>query len=180
MVRFDSVRLAIVSRVGYQVATQVAPGEPFAPVGDRFFDKATPMPETGQETPMSVQAPSSTLSSAVESSTRRRWSEHNAPAAGFSTSIAQSSGRTGPRSCPLPNYQTLCVFPPESNTIPFHLLDNSRQRISIHRHSGTELFGFRSRRHAQVLSQDRFLAATRRGSRAVYRCDKYTRECASM
>lgn len=31
----------------------------------------------------------------VESSTRRRWPEHNAPAAGFSTSIAQSSGRTG-------------------------------------------------------------------------------------
>ena len=71
-------------------------------------------------------------------------------------------------------------FPPNRPSIRFHLLDNSRQRISIHRHSGTELFGFRSRRHAQVLSQDRFLAATRRGSRAVYRCDKYTRECASM
>lgn len=30
-------------------------------------------------------------------STRRWWSEHNAPAGGFSTSIAQSSGRTGRR-----------------------------------------------------------------------------------
>lgn len=30
-------------------------------------------------------------------STRRWWSEHNAPAGGFSTSIVQSSGRTGRR-----------------------------------------------------------------------------------
>ena len=115
--------------------------------------------------------PSSTLSSAVESSTRRRWSEHNAPAAGFSTSIAQSSGRTGPRSCPLSTTKRSVLFPPpESNSIRFSSLENSKQRISIHRQSGIE--------HSDFEPTTRASAFSRSFSRcnSVYRCDKYTRE----
>jgi len=59
----------------------------------------------GPKTPMGLSTPSSSCvrSSVVESSsTRRRWSERNAPAGGFSTSIAQSSGRTGRRDLAAP------------------------------------------------------------------------------
>lgn len=63
--------------------------------GEPFFDGSYANARAGKA-PMSVQAPHpGIILLVVESSTRRRWPEHNAPAAGFSTSIAQSSGRTG-------------------------------------------------------------------------------------
>lgn len=101
---------------------------------------------------------SSTLSSVVESSTRRRWPEHNAPAAHFSTSIAQSSGRTG-RGLAL-NQQTR-VSPGDS--------PRKFEHRSTPVQSGFELPSVPCRTQC-------FLEIVRwqRSSRAVYRCDKYT------
>lgn len=56
------------------------------------------MPGRAPKTPMRRSTPSSDLIVGRRKlSTWRWWSEHNAPAGGFSTSIAQSSGRTGRR-----------------------------------------------------------------------------------
>lgn len=55
-------------------------------------------PDRAPKTPMRRSTPSSSLIVGCRKlSTWRWWSEHNAPAGGFSTSIAQSSGRAGRR-----------------------------------------------------------------------------------
>lgn len=58
----------------------------------------TPMPGRAPKAPMRRSTPSfGLIVGRRKLSTWRWWSEHNAPAGGFSTSIAQSSGRTGRR-----------------------------------------------------------------------------------
>lgn len=66
--------------------------------GPQVSGKITPM--LGSD-PKDANAPLDSLLRLVvgrrKLSTRRWWSEHNAPAGGFSTSIVQSSGQTGRR-----------------------------------------------------------------------------------
>lgn len=73
---------------------------PFSPgsLGPKASSGITPMPGRAPKTPMRRSTPSSGLVVGRRKlSTWRWWSQRNAPAGGFSTSIAQSSGRTGRR-----------------------------------------------------------------------------------
>lgn len=143
-----------------------APRQPFAlSVGNLFSTRVTPMREQGRRLCPSKPPHLGIILLVVESSTRRRWPEHNAPAAGFSTSIAQSSGRTGRGLALNLNETENALFP---RRIFFSIYENSSIHPSIHPSLVASCF-------LKIVRWQRSRAAR------CIRCDKYIQlECASM